>query len=118
MIHDEGAGDQLRGTKGPLWPKPGFEVDDIIHEIKRHSRRGGRRPGQPGELGCPTTRKLAIKALDHRSGDTGDVEGDKSIEEARIGDGSPSPPGCGERPRHQVSEGSPTVGRESIHARR
>jgi serine protease Do len=58
--------------KGPLG-QAGFEVDDIILEIS-----GASVEGVDGLVnlvnGLPHNERVAIKALDHRSGDTGDVE--------------------------------------------
>jgi S1-C subfamily serine protease len=58
--------------KGPLG-QAGFEVDDIILEINDTPVEGV--DGLVNLVnGLPHSQKAVIKALDHRSGDTGEVE--------------------------------------------
>ena len=69
---DEGVAISSVDPKGPLG-QAGFEVDDIILEINGTSVEGV--DGLVNLVnGLPHKEKVIIKALDHRSGDTGDVE--------------------------------------------
>jgi serine protease Do len=69
---DEGVAISSVDPQGPL-DQAGFEVDDIILELNGTSVEGV--DGLVNLVnGLPHKEKVIIKALDHRSGDTGDVE--------------------------------------------
>jgi serine protease Do len=69
---NEGVAISSVDPKGPLG-QAGFEVDDIILEINDATVEGV--DGLVNLVnGLPHNQKVGIKALDHRNGDTGDVE--------------------------------------------